>query len=272
MPDVPVPRSRRLRLEVLQQFRLVVDGVDACLPEGGQRMLAWLALEDRPRSRSSLAAAMWPDRSDVEAASCLRRALWRLERDAPGAVRRSHDQLQLSADVEVDLHEAVRVADAVQAGEPVTTPRVVRLLEGELLPQWSFDWLDPQRESLRQRRLHALEHLAARHLAEGHPARALVPALAAVAVEPLRESAQRLVVRAHLAEGNTSEALRQFAAYRELLWRELRLRPGRQLVALLPTSPDGAAPADLVGPPAVDARLDARVDVRVGDRVGAARA
>ena len=55
-------------------------------------------------------------------------------------------------------------------------------------------------------------------------------------MEPLRESAHRIVISAHLAEGNVAEALRHYSRYRDLLWSELRLRPGRQLEAMLPVS------------------------------------
>jgi DNA-binding SARP family transcriptional activator len=63
--------------------------------------------------------------------------------------------------------------------------------------------------------------------------------MTAVAVEPLRESAQRALVSAHLAEGNRIEALRCFDVYRALLWRELRVEPAADLTALLRSDPPG---------------------------------
>jgi DNA-binding SARP family transcriptional activator len=57
--------------------------------------------------------------------------------------------------------------------------------------------------------------------------------LAAVACEPLRESTHRAVVRAHLAEGNPAEALRQYRSYRQLLNDELGLPPSRQFQELI---------------------------------------
>lgn len=224
------------RVEVLHQFRVVVDGLDVSMSEGGQHLVGWLAVQDRPRSRTSAASAMWPERPDADATSSLRRALWRLNREAPGLVERDHQQVSLAADVETDLRDVGRLADAAQEGTVQATTTAVRLLEGDLLPQWSFDWLDVHRESLRQLRLHALERLARTDLDAGRPAGALAAALAAVAVEPLRESAHRIVIAAHLAEGNAAEAMRHYARYRDLLWSELRLRPGRQLDAMLPVS------------------------------------
>ena len=39
-------------------------------------------------------------------------------------------------------------------------------------------------------------------------------AMFAVGIEPLRESAQRVLIEAHLAEGNLVEARRAFVTYR----------------------------------------------------------
>ena len=58
--------------------------------------------------------------------------------------------------------------------------------------------------------------------------------LAAVAAEPLRESAHRALIAAHLAEGNRSEAMRQFEFYRMLLGKELGLEPSAMMASLAP--------------------------------------
>ena len=90
-----------------------------------------------------------------------------------------------------------------------------------------------ERERFRQLRLHALEALCERRMAAGRVRHALEAALAAVAAEPLRESAQRTLVRLHLAEGNHAEALRQYHIYRELLNDQLGLEPSTQMQALV---------------------------------------
>jgi DNA-binding SARP family transcriptional activator len=57
--------------------------------------------------------------------------------------------------------------------------------------------------------------------------------LAAVKAEPLRESAQRSLIRAHLAEGNLGEALRQYHSFRRLLLEELGVGPSAELEDLV---------------------------------------
>jgi len=56
----------------------------------------------------------------------------------------------------------------------------------------------------------ALEDRARAALEAGDTAGAIQAGLAAVAMDPLRESGRWLVIEAHLAEGNPSEAVRAF--------------------------------------------------------------
>ena len=58
---------------------------------------------------------------------------------------------------------------------------------------------------------------------------AVQAARAAIQDDPLRESAHATLIRIHLAEGNQSEALVAYEAYRELLLRELGLVPTARL-------------------------------------------
>ena len=55
--------------------------------------------------------------------------------------------------------------------------------------------------------------------------RALDVALRAVAAAPWRESAHRVVIRLHLAEGNVAEAVRQFRRLERTLDFKLGVRP-----------------------------------------------
>ncbi|MEO7069233.1 MAG: BTAD domain-containing putative transcriptional regulator [Nostocoides sp.] len=222
-----------LRVEVLHQFRVLADGRHVALPIGSEYLVARLVVEDRPCARQVLAAGLWPERSDREAGAMLRRALWRLNRDVPDLLDSDGRQISLVPAVDVDLTEIHRLADAANQAAPLVSARAVRLLEGDLLPQWSEPWLDAPRESLRQVRLHTLEALARNDLDAGRPGSALVAALAAAGLEPLRESAHRIVIAAHLAEGNASEALRHYTHFRDLLWTEMRLRPSARLESML---------------------------------------
>jgi DNA-binding SARP family transcriptional activator len=91
-----------------------------------------------------------------------------------------------------------------------------------------------ERERLKQLRLHALE-LAASKLTRCHEFDlALLLALEAVRAEPLRETANAVLMSVYLAEGNVSDAVHQYDAFRDVLHRELALEPSPQLARLLP--------------------------------------
>ena len=108
------------------------------------------------------------------------------------------------------------------------------------MPDWYDDWLLIERERFRQLRLHALEALCSYLADRGLFAAAAQAGLSAVAGEPLRESAHRALITAHLLEGNFSEAMRQYRIYSQILQTQLGLEPSeaiRQLVASLPVEP-----------------------------------
>jgi DNA-binding SARP family transcriptional activator len=106
-------------------------------------------------------------------------------------------------------------------------------LAGSLLPDWYDDWVLLERERYRQLGLHALEMLSEHLTAARRFGPALEAALAAVAGEPFRESAHRVLIKAHLAEGNASEAIRQYDFYRKLVNDHLGLDPSPAMDALL---------------------------------------
>ena len=106
-------------------------------------------------------------------------------------------------------------------------------LSADLLPGRYDDWVLSEAEDWRQLRLHALKALADRLTTNGGWGEGADAAGAAVGAEPLRESANATLIKVHLAEGNQSEAVRQFERYRALLLAELGLEPTLQLHRLV---------------------------------------
>jgi DNA-binding SARP family transcriptional activator len=147
-------------------------------------------------------------------------------------------ELGLAKDVTVDVCYARGLARRLL--DPAVTPKqsdlssaAVMILSHDLLPGWYDDWVLVEAEDWRQLRLHALETLACRLTAVGCWGQAADAARAAVRAEPLRESARVVLIQVHLAEGNQSEAVRQFTLYRALLHAELGLEPTPRLHRLI---------------------------------------
>jgi DNA-binding SARP family transcriptional activator len=230
----PLAECAAFHVELLQNFQVTSDALSLALGRSGERLLAYLALEDRSLARDHIAGTLWPDTSQTRAAANLRRALSVARRHGPGFVHSSAHRLSLASGVSVDVRAQRRLIEAITSSERVTVNAdELRLLRGDLLPDWDEPWLVASRQELRQLRLISLEVVAAAHLSESRPAPALAVALRVACDEPLRESAQRLVVEAYLAQGNWAEAARHYMSYRAALWTELRLRPGSGMEALM---------------------------------------
>jgi DNA-binding SARP family transcriptional activator len=225
------PRSR---LRLLNGFEFESDGERVELPVSTQRVVAFLAFHERPLLRTYVAGCLWTDKSSERSYANLRSALWRLRRPASTLVECRDTHLCLAPDVDVDLRRVMSVARShLDRTDEVPLDRDSVLLSGDLLPDWYDDWVVVERERLRQLRLHALETLC-RNLTDAERfGEAVDVGMTAVAAEPLRESAHYELVRAHLREGNTAEAARQYAAYRDLVGTELGVEPSARLTALV---------------------------------------
>jgi DNA-binding SARP family transcriptional activator len=223
------------RLSLLGGLELSKDDAVQELPASVQRLLAFVTLNGRS-GRASLAGALWPEASEGHAHGSLRSALWRLGKSQPGMLLLTGNSVALDTCVSVDVHELCATAELLLAGAAPSAGRAVPsdLLDGELLPGWYDDWVLFERERLRQLRLHALEALAVTLAEQGRFAAAVQVGLAAVRIEPLRESAHRAVIRVHLAEGNVTEAVRQYRFCRRLFQQELGLEPSTLLTGLIP--------------------------------------
>lgn len=184
-------------------------------------------------NRLFVAGTLWIDYSQDAANANLRTALWRLRRLPYRLIESSTTHLALASDVRVDLHEVVAIISRLAAGGGVCgDDEIATIMQaGEVLPDWYDDWVVFERERFRQARLHALEALCAALTREGRYGKAIEVGLTAVAGEPLRESAHRAVMRVHLAEGNPSEALRQYQLCRRSLGG-LGLEPSREMEEL----------------------------------------
>lgn len=219
---------------LLDAFQVEACGRPRPVPYAGQRVIARLALGGRA-DRSVIAGQLWPELGEDRARNCLRTALWRIDKNCRGLVEAKGTVLSLGSDVAVDVHELMNWArtmlDGTAPDDLAGMPRVA--VCGELLPGWCDEWVLLERSYLRQLHVRALETAAARYLAAGQPGLAHEAGLAAVHADPLRESAWRVLVQVHLAEGNAIQALREYRAFRQLLLDELGIEPSAEMQRLV---------------------------------------
>jgi DNA-binding SARP family transcriptional activator len=220
-------------LDLLGGFRLVRGTQMLHLPPGGERLLAFLALHGRLVPRPYVFGTLWPDTPEGCASANLRSAVWRvLRRDRRLVVSRG-PHLGLGPDITVDVAAPDTWGEATDWAEEGAWPAIRRLLDvGELLPDWPDEWVCRERELLRHRRLVALDRACGGLVAAGRRPLAVQTAFAILRDEPLRESAHRVLVAAQLANGNSADAVWRYRFYRDLLARQVGLRPSPEMAAL----------------------------------------
>lgn len=244
-----------VRLSVLGAVRLAVCGQPAPIGESCQRLLVLLALKKGQLNRVHAAGLMWPEVSTGRANANLRSVIWRLQRCCDNAVSASFSDVRLTPEVTVDLDDvsamAAKLLDrSVDMDAEELKQALACNFQDDIAPGlYDWEWLEVERDRHRQLRLHAMEALSEQLVKAGWYGAAVDSALGAVRADAFRESAQQLLVRAYLAEGNRLEARRRYDAYRNLLRKELDMEPSEQFLQLL--NGTGVAPRrrlDVVAP------------------------
>jgi adenylate cyclase len=192
-------------------------------------LVALLASVSEGRSRESLTTLLWGSHFDVQAQQNLRQAIARLRqilgRDALVADARTVALAPGLFDCDLARFERLLAARA-----PASTDEALGLFGGFLPdivirdPGWA-DWIRGERLRLETTVLDALVLRGGDLLTGGDTARALAYGRRAIAMDPLREDAHRLVIRALAATGRRAEALRQVDELTGLLRGSLGVAP-----------------------------------------------
>ncbi|MDX3539293.1 BTAD domain-containing putative transcriptional regulator [Streptomyces sp. MB09-01] len=228
--------SQGAHLEILRPFQVTCGGRRVAVSNAAQRLLAFLALHREGTHRRSVAAQLWPDCTSCRASANLRSALCQGRKLGPVPAIDSVDHsLALAPSFSVDFHKAWDAAHRLVSGDGKLPDgdRLVADLSQTLLPGWDDEWLLLERERWDQLRLYALEALAQQFQTEGRHLSALQTSLAAVSIDPFRETPHRIAVEVHLAEGNVACAVKRYQDYRRLLQMELKVAPSPQLTRLV---------------------------------------
>jgi DNA-binding SARP family transcriptional activator len=164
-----------VRICLLGNFALEYQG--APVPISSQRLqtlVAYLALhQDEPQPRQRLAFLLWPDSSESQAHTNLRTLLHRLHTILPNIDHllqigpqtiNWHPSITLALDVAAFQTEIQHGNRAIQAGDTIAACRhlehAAASYAGDLLPDCYDDWVESEREQLRQLLVTALEQLA----------------------------------------------------------------------------------------------------------------
>jgi predicted ATPase/DNA-binding SARP family transcriptional activator len=227
----------------------------------GQWLLALLALRyDREVERTWLATTLWPESSESQSLYNLRRSLSDLRHalgNAADCIESSSFQtLRLCSErchldvraFETALREAQSTECRVQSGKPTDSElstsnsafstlhsalqTAVALYTGPLLEGCTEEWVVAERVAREQDYIGALEKLAQRAAQREDHAEVARTMRLALAVNPLHETALRLLMQAEANQGEVASALQAYRDYSLLLAREMNAQPAPETTAL----------------------------------------
>ncbi|GAC1415491.1 MAG: BTAD domain-containing putative transcriptional regulator [Candidatus Velthaea sp.] len=223
------------------------------LPPRAHTILALLALRhERPVPRSALAALLWPEVTDEEARTNLRRHLYLIVRTLPAEAHallltKGSAQWNPGARITCDVIEFL-----IAAGSADRHSEAARLYAGELCAGIVDEALEPLRAELNALHDALLRNLADVALRSGDRPAELLALHRLVQIDPLDETSARQLVVARYEAGDRAGALREYHALLARLRTELDVDPQPETSALfermLSAERQSGTPHNLVTP------------------------
>jgi DNA-binding SARP family transcriptional activator/predicted ATPase len=244
-----------LDVSLLGRFYATMDGqiVDSFRTSKVQALLIYLLVRAVKEpgggvGREKLMTLLWPEMPRKSAQDNLRQTLYHLRRTVPAATGPEGDpipfilsdrqQVQINADARYRLDVATFTA-LVEEGRPDQLAAAIELYQGDFLADFYLEdsnefegWAAGWRRRLQRQALQALDRLVAGLLQQGQVEEAAAYARRALAIDELRESAHRGLIKALGQMGKRAAALRQYERCRRLLEAELGVKPAAETEAL----------------------------------------
>lgn len=232
-----------IRLRLLGPLQIEVEEKAIALASRKSRaLIAYLALRrGEAVPRETLVGLLWGERGEEQARASLRQALSALRKAlgeaAAAALVASNETVRLAVeDLWVDVEALERLGDSSTLEDLEAAVALYRgeLLEGFALEEPAFDqWLAAERERTRLLFSRLLSSLVEKLERDQRIEDAIAQAARLVALDPLRESVHRTLMRLYLAQGRHDAALNQFEQCRRELSDQLDVRPEKETLDLV---------------------------------------
>ena len=198
--------SEGLAVELLGHFELSVGGrrIEGIRTPRLESLVAYLLMHcDRPVARDQLAFTLWPESSDAQALTNLRRELHLLRRALPDPDRfivleRRTVQWRPDDPFRFDVADFEAAVERGRAGDPAAFEEALGLYDGPLLPTCYDDWIQADRERLQGLQLEASERLVADLEERREYRRAMQLLRRLIQLDPIQESSYRALMRVPL--------------------------------------------------------------------------
>lgn len=223
-----------LQIQLLGGLRAKLHGSELQFPtKKSEALLAFLSSPPgRTHPREKLAAMFWGDSGEEQARQSLRQTLFTLRKlvnvDEEIVVTGDSDRLGLDSNrVSVDVVAFEKLLE--EGGDSLT--KAVELYHGEFLDGLTVNeegfesWVGLERERLRERALSALSSLLEQQTEDRQFDSAVQTAIRILALDPLRESTHRALMRLYVQQGRREAALKQYHTCADALRRQLQVEP-----------------------------------------------
>ncbi|HMN30270.1 MAG TPA: BTAD domain-containing putative transcriptional regulator, partial [Caldilineaceae bacterium] len=233
----PVPKPAMLHIYLFGSFRLSYGGEPlrfASLPRT-LPLWAYLLLNPNPVGRDQLAGLFWPEVSETEARSNLRRHLHDLRRALPSPPPDQPWLLTEQETIQWNLAAAAWLDVTVfeqSAADINRLAEAVMLYAGDLLPNVYEDWIFFHRERLRVRFFDVLVALMQQAHERRDFAQAIRYAQQILQHDPIREDVVRQLMTLRHLSGDRAGALREYQQFAQRLREELDVPPMLETSAL----------------------------------------
>ncbi|MEX2536264.1 MAG: BTAD domain-containing putative transcriptional regulator [Trueperaceae bacterium] len=234
-----------LDIRLLGDFRVAWgdEPANELVSSRARSLLAYLLLHgETPQSRRRLAFLFWPDSSEAQAHTNLRRELHQLRKALPqveGSLEihtrtlawRADDQFSLDvAQFETELERATEAARPEQRRDALM--RAVDLYQGDLLPDNYEEWVGAERERLRGLYGVALEKLVGELEAERRYSEALAYGRRLLQHDPVQERSYRTLMRLYALNGDPAGSMAVYRQCASVLAEQFDVTPGFETESL----------------------------------------
>lgn len=234
-----------LRLNVLGRFEArLSSGEDLLLPtRKAEVLLTYLALEPgQLHSRDRLMDLLWSDRGEDQARNSLRQTL--------SALKKALDAIDPQP-LKIDRTTVTVIADSIamdtfELASPSATTDAINLYRGEFLEgvvvrdPSGEEWLTSERDRYRRIAVEEIESLLTQQIKIGAVDSAVETGERLVGLDPLRESAWRLLMQVYAARGERGQAVKAYTRCTDFFDKELGIEPEQETKELQMAIRDGS--------------------------------
>ncbi len=227
-----------LQISLFGNFEMTSDEGRIAFPSAKlSAFIAVLALAGKPVHRDELTTLLWGSHFDEQARQNYRQAMTRIRKAiGPDCLISDDHSAALSreaVDVDVWQFETLRASGTRDDLAQAVALADCDLLAGIDLQETAWEeWLSTNRRRLADAACECLVRLGEQELEDGLPAEALSRAEACIRRDIFREDAHRLELRAFVALGRRSEALRHYQSLADRLKEELGVEPSVETQSL----------------------------------------